>query len=96
MSLMVLDKAKQAGFKMDNMTMIWTIALGQAMKVYGMVRGFTRAPHRRKRMIKMLVLACLTHKVLLSWSDMQTLGVLPQNFPAVLPEHHVATADVTA
>jgi hypothetical protein len=35
-------------------------------------------------MIKMLLSASLIHEVLLCWSDIQILGILPMNFPEVL------------
>jgi hypothetical protein len=43
-SVMALDKAKQAGFKLKPMTMTLTSTSGQAMKVDGMVTVFAKVP----------------------------------------------------
>ena len=44
---------------------------------------YIRAPQGKKTQITFLVTKAKQEKLMISWSDLQRLGILPKNFPEV-------------
>ena len=85
-SLMSLDTCENLGLKPKKLktTILLVNASGGEMENFGTIEVFMKAQNGRKFKIKFLIMKANKKNVMICWSDLEQLGILPRNFPEVI------------
>ena len=85
-SILKESVARECGLKWGRSTVSLTSATGQNMRVSGEAIFFARVKRGHTKRIRVIISPDLEDDCLISWSDQVTLGVLPNSWPACMPE----------
>ena len=89
-SLLKESVARAKGLRWKSSKVSLTSATGQAMRVSGEAILFAKVKGGHTRRIRVVISPDLEDDALISWSDQIKLGVLHEQWPAVLPENACA------